>query len=410
MGISTIRELETEEGILASSREEVFGCIFGRDSLITDLALLKVHKRIGDPFFLHLVKKSLLNLAKLQGRVKNIESGEQPGKCIHEFRRQGHEHLTKKEIRPWYLYQDNVMRNYDSVDSTPLMLIAFYRYYQASKDEEFLRATRHNIEAALNWIILYADSNQDGFVDYQFPPERQSGGLVTQSWMDSTESVFHEDGSWITYPIAPMEVQAYTFLALRLWSNHYQKSDPILAERLGRRASELKKIFNQKFLSDSEIVCAIDGAGKPLRSTRSSIGHTLWAALTGEDMGKYPECILREEFISKVVRRLLEPDMFEPNGGIRTLSSQSVKFDPFGYHMGSIWPHDNGMIAQGFENFGFYQEANLIHRAITRAIEHFGSPVELFAFNGDAVQRYKSACKKQAWSAATLLVIASLAE
>src|SRR3989338_10744102 len=96
MGISTIRELETEEGILASSREEVFGYIFGRDSLITDLALLKVHKRIGDPFFLHLVKKSLLNLAKLQGRVKNIESGEQPGKCIHEFRRQGHEHLTKK--------------------------------------------------------------------------------------------------------------------------------------------------------------------------------------------------------------------------------------------------------------------------------------------------------------------------
>src|SRR5579884_953831 len=130
LALNTIKELETENGILASSREEIFGCIFGRDSLVTCLKLLKVYSRTKDAYLLALVRKSLVNLMQLQGREVNIESGEEPGKCIHEFRPNGHERLTKLLKHPWYVYPDGAMRNYDSVDATPLLLIAAYRYAQ----------------------------------------------------------------------------------------------------------------------------------------------------------------------------------------------------------------------------------------------------------------------------------------
>src|SRR4051812_47702521 len=114
LGFETIKELEIEQGILASGKEEIFGCIFGRDSLITSLKLLRVYEKTKDPYFLTLVRKVLQNLAALQGTQINIESGEEPGKCIHEYRPSNHEHLTKDLETPWYLYPDNIMRNYDS--------------------------------------------------------------------------------------------------------------------------------------------------------------------------------------------------------------------------------------------------------------------------------------------------------
>jgi glycogen debranching enzyme len=274
IGYDTILELETAEGILASGKEEIYGCIFGRDTLITSLKLLKVYEKTKNEYFLTLVKKVLQNLALLQGTKVNIESGEEPGKCIHEFRPTNHEHLTKNLLTPWYVYDDNIMRNYDTVDATPLFLVAMYEYYKVSGDEEFLQRNLGSVANGLHWIKTYGDSNGDGFIDYTFHKDRKFGGLHTQSWMDSSESVFHEDGTEAVYPVAPVEVQAYTYAALRAWSDFFPDED------LSTMAANLKKEFNQKFVltphddsSDFEIAFAIDGNGKALSSARSSMGH-----------------------------------------------------------------------------------------------------------------------------------------
>lgn len=412
MSEEAIRSLETEQGILASSKNEAYGCIFGRDSLISGLKLLKVDKQLGTKKYFPLLRKILINLCQLQGTRRNIESGEQPGKMIHEFRPKGHEHLTVLMNPPWYVYENQVLRNYDSVDSTPLFLILLYRYWQASSDSNFLAQVLPNAEAALNWIIDSGDGNQDGLIDYELPENRKFGGLITQNWMDSSESVFHETGGKIIYPLAPIEVQAYAWLALTLWSNYYEKSDLAKAANLRKRAEELKKLVVEKFSSKDPagnwfLANKIDGRGRRFRSVRSNMGHCLWASLNEKDDGKV-DSVIDSEQAKLICSRLMHPDMFSASAGIRTLSSFSEKYNPISYHNGSIWPHDNGMIAEGFENFGFFQESELVKRAILTAIAHFKTPIELYGFDHGGYLDYVSesgqkACRVQAWSAATIL-------
>ncbi|MDP3963077.1 MAG: amylo-alpha-1,6-glucosidase [bacterium] len=413
LGLTTLHELETDDGILASGRQEAYGCLFGRDSLITALKLLKVYDATGNEYFANLTRKILLNLAAHQGTAFNIESGEEPGKCIHEFRPSGHEHLTRRAINPWYVYTDNSMRNYDSVDATPLFLIAIARYHQRMQDAPFMdRMLPHGV-AALKWLMELGDSNGDGFIDYRIHPERKSGGLTTQSWMDSAESVFHEDGTPVTYPIAPVEVQAYSWLALRLWSDFLKATDPERARNLRVRADELSANFAERFFEEEEgtnglmVASAIDGSGRPLRSVRSSMGHCLWASLTPA-LDATLECIVPAPHIPAVAARLLAEDLFEPDGGIRTLSARSTRYDPESYHNGSIWPHDNGLIIEGLDAHGYKDHASRIRRAILGAYAHFETPLELFTHRNGALTLWKSAsgqeaCKKQAWSAAALL-------
>jgi len=157
LGFDTIKELETDLGILASGKEEIYGCIFGRDSLITSLKLLRVYENTHDEYFAKLVRKILATLSDLQGKNINIESGEEPGKCIHEYRPNNHEHLTKRLEKPWFVYGDNIMRNYDSVDSTPLFLIACYRYFQLTNDQSFIDEYEKNIQQALTDIQTNAE-------------------------------------------------------------------------------------------------------------------------------------------------------------------------------------------------------------------------------------------------------------
>jgi len=398
LAFNTIKELETENGILAAGKEEIYGCIFGRDSLITCLKLIKIHNRTGDEYFLNLAKKVLHNLVQLQGKEVNLESGEQPGKCIHEFRPYNHEHLTKSPQHPWYVYPDNIMRNYDTVDATPLLLIALSRYYQASGDDQFLREVMPNVEAALNWIEVYGDSNGDGFIDYGFSSERKFGGLKVQSWMDSAESTFHEDGAPVQYPIAPVEVQAYTYLALKLWGRDLQ-------------AAKLKAAFNEKFvMRDAQgyiLAAIIDGDGKATPVARSSMGHCLWASLH-QDADGITDCIIEDKYIPLIVERLMMPDIFEPKAGIRTLSNLSKMYSPHSYHNGSIWPHDTSMVCEGLENFGYTVEAGKMRTALLSAISHFKTAIELFAYEEESYQDYQSphgqpACRNQAWSAASIL-------
>lgn len=284
------------------------------------------------------------------------------------------------------------MRNYDSVDSTPLFLIAIHRFIEVGGDRKFRSHIEPFVAQALEWLDNYGDSNQDRFIDYQFRPERKYGGLVTQNWMDSSEAVFHETGDEVVYPVAPVEVQAYAYLALHLWGKNED-------------AERLKELFNQKFIHDGKLASAIDGRGRAITSARSSVGHCLWAArVIG---GGKVDSIVADQYIPAVVGSLLSRELFEPAAGIRTLSTASRGFNPQSYHNGSIWPHDNSLIAEGLENFGFYREARAVREAMLSAISHFQTPIEMFAYQ-DGLREYcsssgQTACRKQAWSAASLL-------
>lgn len=426
LGIEAVKELETERGILASAKHELFGCIFGRDSLITSLQLLRVYQQTQKPEFLAIVRKVLITLSELQGKSINVESGEEPGKIIHEYRPDRHEHLTRPggangHEKSWYLYPDQIMRNYDTVDATPLYLITVYRYYQivqreGSLDQQFLETTIPSVKAAINWLLWYGDSNHDGFIDYQLKPEREYGGLQNQNWMDSSEATFHEDGSPVMYPIAPVEAQAYTYAALRMWANYFKshhtsskQSDVFVANLLNRKADELKAIFNQRFIihgSRISLASGIDGSGKLLTSVRSSMGHCLWASLNPLDDGEL-DGIVEQQYIDSIAKRLLSPDMFEPEAGVRTLSRESTGFEPNSYHNGSIWPHDNSMIADGLESYGYPDEAGLVRVAMLKAVAHFKNPLELYVFDqnyADYVAPHgQTANKTQAWAAAAIL-------
>jgi glycogen debranching enzyme len=411
IGWKSLQELETPEGILASGRNEVFGCIFGRDSLISALGFISMYTRTRNPYFLTLTEKILRTLSRLQGTGSQVESGEEPGKIIHEFRRDNHAHLTGRLEDPWFLYPENEMRNYDSVDSTPLFLMTAHAYLRAGGSEAFIESVMPNIRAALAWLLTSADHNADGFIDYRFHPERKFGGLKVQSWMDSTESLFYEgsQGARPPYPIAPVEVQAYAWSALRAWGTYFTGSartaeEQELGHRIERRAHELKRKFNEAYQIKTPVrerfaglAYALDGEGRQLISARSSMGHILWAAYENES-------ILEDRHLSALRSRLLARDLFVPKAGIRTLSSLSSHFDPLSYHNGSIWPHDTAMLALGLEYFGFSADAKRVREALLNAYTHFKTPIELFGYRR-GFRDYKAACRTQAWSAVALLSI-----
>lgn len=407
MGLQAIRELETPDGLLASGRDEAYGCIFGRDSLITALSLLRAYEREPDEYYLRVVEKVLRSLSNLQGRYHTIESGEEPGKIVHEYRPDRHEHLTQLSEDPWFLYPEGVMRNYDTVDATPLYLMTVAAYAKVG-EPRFVNSLLPSVRAALSWLLTF-----DSFLTYAFNPDRTHGGLRVQSWMDSTESIFYEDGDdRPPYPIAPVEAQAYAWSALRSWADIFaddpSEDDRNLARRLWQRAAELKWEFNSRFvLPGSRIAYAIDGTGRALESARSSMGHLLWASFLSESM--LPESILDSEHIDALRQRLLKPDLFVAQAGIRTLSSRSKRYDPMSYHNGSIWPHDTAIFADGLERFGYTDDAERVRRALLRAYRHFNTPIELFAwdrgFKEYAHPNGSGACRVQAWSAAGLLSI-----
>ncbi len=412
LGLKSIQELETAEGILASSRGEAYGCIFGRDSLITALGLLKIYERTHDEYFLTLTEKILRTLANLQGRSHQIESGEQPGKIIHEFRPDNHEHLTSLSESPWFIYPTGEMRNYDSVDSTPLFLMAAAEYMRLAKDKSSAISLLPNVRLGLAWVMDWGDSNGDLFLDYRLHPERTFGGLSVQSWMDSTESVFYEEGEERPpYPLAPVEVQAYAWVALRRWGEYFtaleQKEDQQLGEAYLKRAESLRQKFNESFViagpRSTTLAYAIDGRGRKLDSVRSTMGHVLWATHLGES-------ILDSKHIPHIRNRLMARDLFVPQAGVRTLSNKSRCYDAVSYHNGSIWPHDTAILAEGLENFGFTEDAARLRLALRRAYEHFQTPIELFGYNR-GYREYSSpngaggACRIQAWSAAALLSV-----
>lgn len=404
----SILELATKEGINASGREEIFGCIFGRDSAITILKLIKVienPKRVAAVDRLALVdicRRALVTLANLQGKQINIASGEEPGKFIHEFRRERFDHLTG-----WYIYPDGLMRNYDSIDATPLGLVAVYKYWRMTNDVEFIEKTLPAVEKGLRWILDYGDADRDGLLEYEFKPGR-SGGLRVQSWTDSVQSLARKDGSFPEYPIAPVEVQAYAWWALTLWSEFYGQLWPEL--RLA--AAKTRSAFCRNFVIEDErgiyLAQALDGQKNQISTVTGNPLLVLWAS---REYGSGYEAIINKELLDKVVKRAFQADLFDPVAGVRTMSTLAPTFNggQDSYHNGSFWPKLNGLAHEGLAMWGYAEQARRLREASLAPLTYFQTPIELYVKGGDGTYlEYKNSsgqvsCKTQAWSAAVAL-------
>ncbi|MBI2601333.1 hypothetical protein HYW42_05280 [Candidatus Daviesbacteria bacterium] len=408
----SILELSTDEGINASSKDEVYGCIFGRDSAITILKILRAVQSDSTLNLLDICRKALLTLVSLQGKEFHIDTGEQPGKFIHEFRKDPKqlERFLKSDT-PWFIHSEGILKNYDSIDSTPLTLIAIYKYYQITKDRLFLESVLPSVEEGLNWIISYGDMDKDLFVEYDFPAIRKFGGLRVQSWTDSVESIADVNGNMPEYPIAPIEAQSYTWLALMLWGDFFTLSHPEFASKIYSQAGKLKTRFNKEFiLRDIGLFYgaqALDGRNKQIKTVTGNPMLCLWAAYIN---GNQVECILDKKYINDFVQRAFMADLFVSDAGIRTMSSEAATFNPNkdSYHNGSFWPVLNGMVIEGLENFGFFAQARLLKEATLIPITFFNCPIEVYIKNEDGFCEYLSttgqtSCKYQAWSAAALL-------
>lgn len=423
----TIIELSTDQGINASGKDDVYGCIFGRDSAITILKILKVCANNSNldaneiQKLLDISKRGLETLISLQGKETNIESGEEPGKFIHEYRPDNYERLLTLE-KPWYIYQDGSLKNYDSLDSTPLSLIAIYRYWKLTGDDAFLFSALPAVERGLNWIITYGDSDKDFLLEYELASNRLHGGLPVQSWTDSPESILDANGKFPEYPIAPVEVQGYAWLALKIWADFYADdklevgNSKRFAKALRKQADQMRKQFNRLFIFKEGkhyyAAQALDGNKNKIKTVTGNPLLLLWAAYK---KGLRVQTIVEKQYIDDIVHRAFTKDMFDDEAGIRTMSTDAATYNAGvnSYHNGSFWPKLNGMSHEGLENFGYFKEANKLKSATLKPIEYFGTPIELYVkTNNGEYELYKNpdgqeSCKIQAWTAATALDLLS---
>jgi glycogen debranching enzyme len=358
-----------------------YSALFGRDALLTAYQAVGVNP--------DLAWGALRGLAALQGKETDDWREEEPGKILHEARVG---ELARAGEIPHTPY-------YGSVDATPLWLVVLHAAYRWTGDADAVRELWPNALAALRWIDEHGDLDGDGYVEYR---RRSPGGLDNQGWKDSGDAIVHPDGRLAEPPIALVEVQGYVYRAKRTAARLAQDlGERELAERLEREAADLRVRFNRDFWLDKQGVyaLALDGDKRPVETITSNPGHCLWSQIVDEDRAP------------RMVRRLLSPAL-SSGWGIRTLATKQSPYDPIGYHTGTVWPHDNALIAHGMRRYGFDREARTVLDGLAAAGAFFPYArfPELFCgFSSEEVPvpvQYPVACRPQAWaSGAPLLMV-----
>src|SRR6476659_867577 len=350
-----------------------FVALFGRDSIITALQTLA--------YDLSIAEHTIRLLAKYQGKELNPWREEEPGKILHELRVGAMANLGEIPHTPYY----------GTVDATPLWLVLVGKHAAWSGDTRLFDELRPQIDAALNWIEQYGDTDGDGYVKYDCEIEK---GLANQGWKDSVDGIVNADGSLAEPPIALVEVQGYVYQAkIEMAALFRRVGEEQRASALEEQAERLRGRFDRDFwVDDGYYALALQQGNRQAAVLSSNTGHALWSG------------IALPERAGKIAERLLSDEMF--NGwGVRTLTSAALRYNPLGYHLGTVWPHDNSLIAAGFKRYGLEQEALKIMSGLIEAAVHFQSYRLPELFGGFAQQdygipvSYPVACQPQAWSA-----------
>src|ERR1700729_1696379 len=362
-----------------------FMALFGRDSLITSLQAL--------PYLPGLAATTLRELATRQAEVRDDFQEQEPGKILHELR---FGELTWRRERPHSPY-------FGSADATPLFLILLDEYHLWSGDDALVRELEPNARAALAWIADSGGRGGDGYVAYE--RRNATTGLVNQCWKDSWNSIQFADGRLAQGPIATCEIPGYVYdaqrrsarLAREMWG------DEALAERLERRADDLRDGFRRDFWVDERgcYALALDGNKRQVDSLTSNVGHLLWSGILGD----------RE---AAITAEQLMGEELHSGWGVRTLATCEAGYNPLGYHTGTVWPHDNSLIAAGLARYGHHEAAGTIASAILAAAPYFEHRLpEVFAGFPRGLTSvpvaFPTASRPQAWAAgAPLLLLTSL--
>jgi glycogen debranching enzyme len=372
-----VRHDHHSQDLLAAAGVPWFVGVFGRDSLIVSLQNMIVY-----PDF---ARGTLQWLGDLQAAEMDPYRDAEPGKIPHELRFGELAYFKKIPHTPYY----------GTADATILYIIALHEAWKWLGDDHLIPRHKEVAEKCMEWIDSYGDRDGDGFQEYQ---TRSPQGYENMGWKDSGDALVYPDGSLVKGPKALCELQGYVFDA-KLRAAEYSEyfGDPERAARLRKEAAELQVRFEEQFWCEElgYYAFALDGDKKQVKSVASNAGHLLWSG------------IVRPDRAQRVMRRLMEPDMWS-GWGIRTLSNLHPAYNPFSYQNGSVWPHDNGIIAMGFKRYGFLKEAAMIARDISEAASFFmfnrlpelysGTRRELSNF---PVQ-YLGANVPQAWAAGTV--------
>jgi glycogen debranching enzyme len=353
--------------------------LFGRDALVASLETLAYEPGVA--------ADTLRLLARLQGTKDDSWRDEAPGKIMHELRVGELARLGEIPQTPYY----------GSVDSTPLFLVVLTQYLAWTGDMVLVRELEPAIRAALEWIRSASDVAGD-YLAYATTSDK---GLTNQGWKDSGDAIVNADGTLARPPIALSEVQGYVYLAKTGLADVYARlDDAVTADRLRAEAQDLRRRFNVDFwLADRGIYAlALQDGGAPAAVVSSNAGQVLWSGIADDDKAR------------ATTRQLMSDAMFS-GWGIRTLASDERRFNPVGYHLGTVWPHDNALIGAGLRRYGFDDEALRIFTGLRDAASHFEHDrlpevFAGFARDGDGPPvRYPVACHPQAWAAGSMLYL-----
>jgi glycogen debranching enzyme len=357
-----------------------FSTIFGRDGIVTALQTLWLNPDIA--------RGVLEYLASCQADRFDPETDAEPGKILHEMR-EG-EMATLGEV-PFARY-------YGSVDATPLFIMLASDYYDRTADRSFIENLWPSVERAITWIDESGDVDGDGFVEYGRFSNR---GLIQQGWKDSNDSVFYEDGKIAEPPIALCEVQGYVYAAkIAAAKLAHALGDKDRSYALELQAESLRRKFEEKFWCEEigTYVLALDGAKRPCRIRASNAGHLLYTGIASRDRGR------------RVAEALLSPSFFT-GWGVRTVARTESRYNPLSYHNGSVWPHDNSIIAAGMAQYGFKKMASRLLLALldlSREVELHRLPELICGLKrrpGEGPTLYPVACSPQAWAAGAPFMI-----